>query len=272
MNYQYVKAFMAVARELNFTKAAHELGLTQAAVSRQIKLFEAELGEQLLLRSPQQVLLTARGLKLAQLWEQFEAKIQSDFYETKNRVLRIGVIEGVLKTLLQNDVIQKLSADFDIEISLDKTQVLKERLMTGEIDLVLCAENLSSGIIHSRTLFKEKLVLVSAQKIPDFKNMKHLRELLRPLTLVSYSKSDPILELLHEKQRYIQVNSLNSIIELLSHGNAVALLPEHALPAHHSLYTYSWKKASSPIFLCTLNYEQRPLAVEQLLQIFEQLS
>ena len=39
-----VRAFEAVARHLSFTKAAGELGMTQAAVSYQIKLLEERVG------------------------------------------------------------------------------------------------------------------------------------------------------------------------------------------------------------------------------------
>jgi DNA-binding transcriptional LysR family regulator len=57
----WIRAFEAAARRLNFTAAAGELGLTQAAVSQQIKLLEAQLGTQLFRRLRRGVELTPVG-------------------------------------------------------------------------------------------------------------------------------------------------------------------------------------------------------------------
>ncbi len=50
---------------MSFTKAGEELGLTQTAVSYQIKLLEETIGEPLFLRRPRQVSLTDAGERLA---------------------------------------------------------------------------------------------------------------------------------------------------------------------------------------------------------------
>jgi LysR family transcriptional regulator, glycine cleavage system transcriptional activator len=60
-----VRAFEAAARHLSFTRAGEELGMTQAAVSYQIRLLEERLGEPLFLRRPRQVKLTEAGARLA---------------------------------------------------------------------------------------------------------------------------------------------------------------------------------------------------------------
>lgn len=56
--------FEAAARLQGFTRAAEELGITQAAVSRQIKLLEADLGAPLFLRGHRRVDLTPAGALL----------------------------------------------------------------------------------------------------------------------------------------------------------------------------------------------------------------
>ena len=53
-----VRAFEAAARHENFTLAAAELGLTQAAVSYQIRLLEERLGLPLFVRSKRRVTLS----------------------------------------------------------------------------------------------------------------------------------------------------------------------------------------------------------------------
>ncbi|TGT73562.1 MULTISPECIES: LysR substrate-binding domain-containing protein [unclassified Mesorhizobium] len=60
-----IRVFEAVARHLSFTKAAQELGMTQAAASYQIKLLEERIGAPLFLRRPKQIELTEPGHRLA---------------------------------------------------------------------------------------------------------------------------------------------------------------------------------------------------------------
>ena len=60
-----IRAFEATARHLSFTRAAEELGMTQAAVSYQIKLLEERIGEPLFLRRPREIVLTEAGERLA---------------------------------------------------------------------------------------------------------------------------------------------------------------------------------------------------------------
>lgn len=60
-----LRAFEAVARHLSFTRAAEELGMTQAAVSYQIRLLEERLGTPLFLRKPRGIVLTETGALFA---------------------------------------------------------------------------------------------------------------------------------------------------------------------------------------------------------------
>lgn len=60
-----IRVFEAAARLLSFTRAAAELGMTQAAVSYQIKVLEERVGTPLFLRRPRGVALTEAGQRLA---------------------------------------------------------------------------------------------------------------------------------------------------------------------------------------------------------------
>jgi LysR family transcriptional regulator, glycine cleavage system transcriptional activator len=59
-----IRAFEAAARTENFTAAAAELGMTQAAVSYQVKSLEERLGSPLFVREKGRVRLTALGIRL----------------------------------------------------------------------------------------------------------------------------------------------------------------------------------------------------------------
>src|SRR3982750_181734 len=60
-----VRVFEAAARHGNFTRAAEELGMTQAAVSYQIKLLEERIGAPLFGRNGRAVVLTDLGRRIA---------------------------------------------------------------------------------------------------------------------------------------------------------------------------------------------------------------
>jgi LysR family glycine cleavage system transcriptional activator len=60
-----VRVFEAAARHGNFTRAAAELGMTQAAVSYQVKLLEERLGISLFARSGRGIALTEMGRRIA---------------------------------------------------------------------------------------------------------------------------------------------------------------------------------------------------------------
>ena len=62
-----VRVFEAAARYQNFTQAAAELGMTQAAVSYQIRLLEERLGLPLFTRAKGRVVLTEAGRRVAPL-------------------------------------------------------------------------------------------------------------------------------------------------------------------------------------------------------------
>jgi len=57
----WLRTFEAAARHLSFTQAAHELHVTQSAVSQQIRLLEDRLGQPLFHRLPQSLQLTEAG-------------------------------------------------------------------------------------------------------------------------------------------------------------------------------------------------------------------
>jgi len=65
-NFRDIHAFLAIARERSFTRAADELGVSQSALSHTIKGLEQRLGLRLLTRTTRSVSLTEAGERLSQ--------------------------------------------------------------------------------------------------------------------------------------------------------------------------------------------------------------
>ena len=100
-----LRYFVAVADELNFTRAAERLHLSQPALSKQIRGLETALRAQLFRRDRRQVQLTAAGAALLtvargllQDWDEGVAVV-ADAAASEARVLRAGTLTSIGRAL-----------------------------------------------------------------------------------------------------------------------------------------------------------------------------
>ena len=93
-----IRVFEAAARLKSFTRAAEELGMTQAAVSWQVKALERRLGQVLFRRLPREVALTPAGERLARAASEAVGLLRSalaDLIETSEGVLAITTLQSL---------------------------------------------------------------------------------------------------------------------------------------------------------------------------------
>jgi len=90
-----IRVFEAAARLKSFTRAAEQLGMTQAAVSWQVKTLEGRLGQQLFRRLPREVQLTDSGERLARAATEAMTLIRravSDLTEADQAILSVTTL------------------------------------------------------------------------------------------------------------------------------------------------------------------------------------
>jgi LysR family glycine cleavage system transcriptional activator len=93
-----IRVFEAAARLKSFTRAAGELGISQAAVSWQVKALERRLDQALFLRLPREVALTASGERLSRAATEAMTALRTalaDLSETGEGVLAITSLATV---------------------------------------------------------------------------------------------------------------------------------------------------------------------------------
>ncbi|MES2442289.1 MAG: LysR substrate-binding domain-containing protein [Pseudomonadota bacterium] len=134
-----VRVFEAAARVGNFTRAAEELGMTQAAVSYQVKLLEERLGAPLFARS-------GRGIALTDIGRRIAPQVSAAFDTMGEAFASVRAEnEGVLtitapRTFATNWLAGRLGsfqlARPDLAVRLDVSDVMTD-FTSGEFDLAI---------------------------------------------------------------------------------------------------------------------------------------
>ena len=154
-------AFLAVARERSFTRAAAQLGLSQPALSRTVRALEARLAVRLLTRSTRSVALTEAGERLAQsVGPHFEgiedglAALTAMRGKPAGR-LRLSSVEHASDTILAPAVARLLTDYPDIRV-----EIINDYALT---DIV--AERYDAGVRLGEQVAKDMIALRIG---PDF--------------------------------------------------------------------------------------------------------
>lgn len=161
-----LRTFLAVAEELNFSRAADRLGLRQSTVSQHVRRLEATATRPLFLRDTHSVELTPDGaamLGFARTILDTNERAAQHFAgaELRGR-LRFGVSEDIALSRLA-----KVLRDFgarhplvDLALTVELSGVLHRKLRDRALDLVLAKRR--PGDTHGRLVWQEELCWVGA--------------------------------------------------------------------------------------------------------------
>lgn len=167
----WLRAFEASARRLSFTQAAVELNLTQAAISKQVKLLELYLREQLFIRNPRSLELTKTGEaylpKVRDSFDRLAAGTNEVFGRRRSEMLTIRCLVGFsinwlaprlprfmarhpgvtirIISSVWGDEFEKEQFDFDIRYGAGNWPGLNAERLTWETITPVCSPALLEG-------------------------------------------------------------------------------------------------------------------------------
>ena len=126
-NLNELQAFVVIAREGSFTRAAAQLGVSQSAISHTMRALEARLGVRLLTRTTRSVSPTEAGQRLYQSmaprFEEIEQELEavSKFRDTPAGSVRISASEHAANNILWPKLLKVLPdyPDIKVEITVD---------------------------------------------------------------------------------------------------------------------------------------------------------
>lgn len=244
MEMHQVRYFLAVARLLNFTRAADECNVTQPSLTRAIKQLEAELGGDLFRRERPAAQLTELGQRMQPLLQQcYDAAagarmLASSFKSGEIGALRIALTHAIDLALLIPHLaqIRRQFNRLEFRFLRGNSTEVGEYLKNGEAELGIAAELGSDwDRLDTWPLFTEDFGLVMSKRHPLAGSDKIAFDDLRSEQLLSRSyceHSERVGKSLREHgvavDRSHEISSERDLIELLEADIGVAVIPKTA--------------------------------------------
>lgn len=243
MTLKQLKAFLVLARNLNYANASAELHLSQSALSLSIKSLEEELGGKLFKRNTRRVELTNEGQSLIPLarkllanWEDMEKDVKQRF-KLNRGTLSIASMPFVTHAILP-EVIKIFSSEHpNLSFSIHDipNERIIENVLDGIFELGLCFQPVLHEQLEFKPLFDEDFLALLPKSHPlaqqktvqwselyanPFVTLQH-PSIVRYLLEQNAQQHDLILDL---KVECHQISSLSNLVAL---GIGVSAIPRH---------------------------------------------
>ena len=243
MTLKQLKAFLALARTLNYANASTERHLSQSALSLSIKSLEEELGGKLFKRNTRRVELTQEGKslipyarKLLANWEDMENDVKQRF-KLNRGTLNIASMPFVTHAILP-EVIQTFSnahPNLNFSIHDIPNEKIIENVLDGIFELGICFQPILNEQLEFKALFDEDFLALIPKTHPlaskksitwqelyanPFITLQH-PSIVRYLLEQNASRLGLVLDL---KVECHQISTFSSFVAL---GIGVSAIPRH---------------------------------------------
>ncbi len=234
-----LEIFHAVATEGSVSKAAVKLNRVQSNVSTRIKQLEAQLRKPLFLRRSRGLTLTSDGETLLAYSERF-LQLSAEASEALGAAeptgqFRIGAMESTAAARLPGILARYDSLHPAVEIRLETgtAGALLRRLRNYDIEIAFVAEPVSLERLVTRSVFEERLVLVTPRSFPKLTDPKDLNG----RTMIAFEAGCAYRRYLEQwllesgvvPGNTMEVSSYLAILASVSAGTGFAVVPQSVL-------------------------------------------
>ena len=243
-----LQVFHAVAKRLNFTKAAEELFITQPAVTKHIHEIENHFKVKLFERNGTKIKLTPAGETLLQytgelfsVYRNLEFELNT-FTQRHTGKLRIGASTTVAQYVLPPVLaaFHKKFKDIKVILSINNTEQIEQALQNKNIDLGIIEGQSKNNLFKYTEFVKDELVLVANSNHPlSKKEIIKSEELLKIPLLLREPGSGTLEVIAHalkplgikisQLQNEMQLGSTESMKLYLMNSEAMAFLSIHSI-------------------------------------------
>ncbi|MDZ7770386.1 MAG: LysR substrate-binding domain-containing protein [Woeseiaceae bacterium] len=239
-----LRYFVSLAEIGHFGRAAEACFVSQSAFSNAIQELEGLLETQLVDRTNRQVTITAMGRNVAVqarlVLRDIEALVElaGETREPLTGDLRLGVIPTIAPFLLPGMLPELRAAYPDMTLYLHEgqTQEIHERLMDGELDLLLLALPYDLRSVTTMSLYKDRFYLAYREGTdrvdPDNYRFSRLHSDSVLLLEDGHCLRDHALAACRirntEKVRQFAASSLLTLVEMVDADLGITYLPEMA--------------------------------------------
>lgn len=246
MEFRNLYSFLRVAELGSFTKAAAELGYAQSTITNHIQQLEQELNRPLFEHFGRRVVLTAYGSqlipyvnKILSLQEQMRALNHSDSTQVFGSV-RVGIVESIMYSILLENFgeYRKRFPNVNMQIEMNVTAPLLEKLRNGEVDLIFTLGNQNEipGCIHAGN-YPVRAVFIASPEHPLAKKTDvWLADILREPLILTGSHTVIRQAMEHaarlqglEVTPFLETESNGFILALVRQNMGISFLPEYRI-------------------------------------------
>ena len=244
---RHLLQFHEIIRTGSFTRAASALGLTQPALTRNMKLMESRLGFQLMVRSRQGIVTTPLGLRIL---EEANAIVLAErrihaLRDNLRRGYQAELAVGCTPTMCLHALAQPVAefARDNPAVRLDMRQghtgILRQMLSDQKVDVVLGPPEIADGIADAviQPLFESPMVILASRHHPlanrpvvAVNDLNTARWAFHQPGTGIRQASDRLLSKIGVSDS-LQANELpsNMILSLLRMGDHLAIVPKYVM-------------------------------------------